>query len=135
MHLQATGRQQRRGHCHGIRKDEWQGREDAFLQELRDGKIGIVEERVIQHPRNGGTCAPPRSTPSASPRCWAIKSEGIVYAFLRIGNGKVMDNVDQGGMAARVDLESGKLLTVGCGQGRATPMTEHPMTAYAHRGL
>ena len=31
-------------------KEDWQGREEAFLQELRDKKIGIVEERVIQHP-------------------------------------------------------------------------------------
>ena len=32
---------------------------------------------------------------AASPRSWVIKKQGIVYAFLRIGNGKVMDNVDQ----------------------------------------
>ena len=34
----------------------------------------------------------------------------VITTFLRIGNGNVMDNVDQGGMAARIDLESGKLL-------------------------
>ena len=55
------------------------------------------------------------------------KKQGIVYAFLRIGNGKVMDNVDQGGMAARVDLESGKLLTVGADK-QGNTYAEHPMT-------
>ena len=55
------------------------------------------------------------------------KQEGIVYAFLRIGNGKVMDNVDQGGMAARVDLETGKLLTVAADKA-GNVFTKHPMT-------
>jgi translation elongation factor EF-G len=44
-----------------------------------------------------------------------------------IGNGKVMDNVDCGGMAARIDLESGKLLTVGADKAGNT-FTKHPIT-------
>ena len=55
------------------------------------------------------------------------KKQGVVYAFLRIGNGKVMDNVDCGGMAARVDLSTGKLLTVGADKAGETFDT-HPMT-------
>lgn len=38
-----------------------------------------------------------------------------------------MDNVDQGGMAARIDLESGTLLTVGADK-QGNTYTEHPMT-------
>ena len=37
-------------------------------------------------------------------------------------------------MAARVDLESGKLLTVGADK-QGNTFTEHPMTRHAHRGL
>ena len=55
------------------------------------------------------------------------KRQGIVYAFLRIGNGKVMDNVDCGGMAARIDLDSGKLLTVGADK-QGNTYTRHPIT-------
>ena len=55
------------------------------------------------------------------------KKQGIVYAYLRIGNGNVMDNVDCGGMAAPVDLETGLLSGVGADkQGNAYEM--HPMT-------
>ena len=36
--------------------------------------------------------------------------------FCAIGNGKVMDNVDQGGMAARVDLEKRETPDRGRGQ-------------------
>ncbi|MBQ7866276.1 MAG: carboxylate--amine ligase, partial [Clostridia bacterium] len=53
--------------------------------------------------------------------------QGIVYAFLRIGNGKVVDNVDCGGMAARIDLESGTLLTVGADK-QGNTFDKHPKT-------
>ena len=107
-------------------KEEWRGREEAFLQELRDKKIGIVEERVIQHSKMAEMCPTSVNTIRIA-TLLGDKKQGIVYAFLRIGNGKVMDNVDQGGMAARVDLESGKLLTVGADK-QGNTYTEHPMT-------
>ncbi len=107
-------------------KEEWRGREEAFLQELRDKKIGIVEERVIQHSKMAEMCPTSVNTIRIA-TLLGDKKQGIVYAFLRIGNGKVMDNVDQGGMAARIDLESGTLLTVGADK-QGNTYTEHPMT-------
>ena len=107
-------------------KEEWRGREEAFLQELRDKKIGIVEERVIQHPKMAEMCPTSVNTIRIA-TLLGDKKQGIVYAFLRIGNGKVMDNVDCGGMAARIDLESGKLLTVGADKAGNT-YTKHPIT-------
>lgn len=107
-------------------KEEWRGREEAFLQKLRDKKIGIVEERVIQHPKMAEMCPTSVNTIRIA-TLLGDKKQGIVYAFLRIGNGKVMDNVDQGGMAARIDLESGTLLTVGADK-QGNTYTEHPMT-------
>ena len=107
-------------------KEEWRGREEAFLQELREKKIGIVEERVIQHPKMAEMCPTSVNTIRIA-TLLGDKKQGIVYAFLRIGNGKVMDNVDQGGMAARIDLESGTLLTVGADK-QGNTYTEHPMT-------
>ena len=107
-------------------KEEWRGREEAFLQELREKKIGIVEELVIQHPKMAEMCPISVNTIRIA-TLLGDKKQGIVYAFLRIGNGKVMDNVDQGGMAARIDLESGTLLTVGADK-QGNTYTEHPMT-------
>ena len=107
-------------------KEEWRGREEAFLQELREKKIGIVEERVIQHPKMAEMCPTSVNTIRIA-TLLGDKKQGIVYAFLRIGNGKVMDNVDCGGMAARIDLESGKLLTVGADKAGNT-YTKHPIT-------
>ncbi len=104
----------------------WEGKEEAFLKELNDKQIGIIEERVIQHPKMSQMCPTSVNTIRIA-TLLGDKKQGIVYAFLRIGNGNVMDNVDQGGMAARVDLESGKLLTVGADKAGNT-FTTHPMT-------
>ena len=106
--------------------EHWQGREADFLRELLDKQIGIIEERVIQHPRMAQMCPTSVNTIRIA-TLLGDKKQGIVYAFLRIGTGNVMDNVDQGGMAARVDLASGKLLTVGADK-KGNTYTHHPMT-------
>ena len=113
----------------GIRKyvsEDWSDGPEAFLKKLKEDGIGILEEMVIQHPRMSSLC------PTSVNTCRIAtlkgdKKQGIVYAFLRIGNGKVMDNVDCGGMAARIDLESGKLLTVGADK-QGNTFIKHPMT-------
>lgn len=104
----------------------WEKREADFLQEMLDKHIGIIEERVIQHPRMSEMCPSSVNTLRIA-TLLGDKKQGIVYAFLRIGNGNVMDNVDQGGMAARVDLESGMLLTVGADK-KGNIYSRHPMT-------
>lgn len=72
-----------------------------------DKNIGILEEIVVQHPEMARMCPTSVNTCRIA-TLLGDKKQGIVYAFLRIGNGKVMDNVDCGGMAARIDLESGQ---------------------------
>ena len=107
-------------------RENWQGREEAFLAELREKGIGILEERVIQHPEMMRMCPTSVNTIRIA-TLLGDKKQGVVYAFLRIGNGRVMDNVDCGGMAARVDLASGRLLTVGADKAGNT-FEKHPMT-------
>lgn len=105
---------------------DWQGGSAAFLQLLKDKGIGILEEIVLQHPDMASLCPTSVNTCRIA-TLLGDKQQGIVYAFLRIGNGKVMDNVDCGGMAARIDLESGKLLTVGADK-QGNTFDRHPMT-------
>jgi len=107
-------------------KEDWKNGTDSFLKRLKEDGIGILEEIVVQHPAMASLC------PSSVNTCRIAtllgdKQEGIVYAFLRIGNGKVMDNVDCGGMAARIDLPTGKLLTVGADK-QGNTFLKHPMT-------
>lgn len=105
---------------------DFTGREEAFRQELLDKNIGILEQRVIQHDRMMALCPTSVNTIRIA-TLLGDKKEGVVYAFLRIGNGKVMDNVDCGGMAARVDLQTGTLLTVGADKA-GNVFETHPMT-------
>lgn len=107
-------------------RESWEGNEDAFCEKLRQHQPLILEERVIQHPHMMELCPSSVNTIRIA-TLLGDKKQGIVYAFLRIGNGKVMDNVDCGGMAARVDLDSGKLLTVGADK-QGNTFTHHPMT-------
>ena len=99
---------------------------DAFASKVRAVGRSVIEEGIVQHPRmaelNPGSVNTVRISTLIGD-----KKEGIVYAFLRIGNGKIMDNVDCGGMAARVDLVSGKLLTVAADKAGNT-FTKHPIT-------
>ena len=113
----------------GIKKytpDDWKDGPEAFLAKMNaDGK-GILEEMVIQHPKMASLCPTSVNTCRIA-TLLGDKQQGIVYAFLRIGNGKVMDNVDCGGMAARIDLESGRLLTVGADK-QGNTFIKHPIT-------
>ena len=112
----------------GVRKasrNEWADTAQFMADILRAGD-SIIEEAVIQHPKMASLCPSSVNTVRIA-TLLGTKKEGIVYAFLRIGNGKVMDNVDCGGMAARVDLDSGTLLTVAADKAGQVFST-HPMT-------
>ncbi len=80
-------------------KADFAGREEAFRQQLIDGQVGILEQRVVQHDAMMAMCPTSVNTIRIA-TLLGDKKQGVVYAFLRIGNGKVMDNVDCGGMAA-----------------------------------
>ena len=106
--------------------EDWKSGPIVFLQLLRAKGIGILEEMVVQHPEMAKLCPTSVNTCRIA-TLLGDKQQGIVYGFLRIGNGKVMDNVDCGGMAARIDLESGMLKTVGADKAGNT-FEVHPMT-------
>ncbi len=106
--------------------EDWGADPAAFLKKLQEQGIGILEEVVVQHPDMARMCPTSVNTCRIA-TLLGDKKQGIVYAFLRIGNGKVMDNVDCGGMAARIDLDSGMLLTVGADKAGNT-YTKHPIT-------
>lgn len=99
---------------------------DAFADKIRGAGVCIIEEGIVQHEKMAALNPNSVNTVRIA-TVMGDKQEGIVYAFLRIGNGKIMDNVDCGGMAARVDLQSGKLLTVAADKAGNT-FTRHPIT-------
>ncbi len=105
---------------------DWEKDLPAFLQKVKSMGAGLLEELLVQHPDMARLCPTSVNTVRIA-TLLGDKQEGVVYAFLRIGNGKVMDNVDQGGMAARVDLSTGRLLTVAADKA-GNVFEKHPMT-------
>ena len=101
-------------------------RPDALYASLRSAGIGIVEECVVQHEALAALCPTSVNTLRIATML-GDKKQGVVYAYLRIGNGKVMDNVDCGGMAAPVDLKTGVLCGVGANKA-GDAFERHPMT-------
>lgn len=105
----------------------------AFLKRVRDKGDCILEETVIQHPDMARLYPGSVNTVRVA-TLLGDKAEGIVYAFVRIGNGRVMDNVDAGGMAARVSLDTGVIDTVAADkQGHEYarhPLTDAPITGF-----
>ena len=98
----------------------------TFHQELVAQAPSILEEAVVQHETMSALCPTSVNTVRFA-TLLGDKAQGIVYAFLRIGNGKVMDNVDCGGMAARVDLDTGILKTVAADK-QGNVFEVHPIT-------
>ena len=98
----------------------------ALYARLKEAGIGIVEDKVIQHPDISALCPTSVNTIRVA-TLLGDKKEGIVYAYIRIGNGKVMDNVDCGGMAAPVDIDTGVISGVGADKSGGVFET-HPMT-------
>ena len=105
---------------------DWKDGPEAFLSRLKADGIGILEEVVVQHPALASLCPTSVNTCRIA-TLLGEKQQGIVYAFLRIGNGKVMDNVDCGGMAARIDVATGRIQTVGADK-QGNTFLKHPMT-------
>jgi hypothetical protein len=98
----------------------------AFESLLRAKGLTLLEDCIKQHPIMAGMCPTSVNTMRIA-TLLGDKKQGVVYAYMRIGNGKVMDNVDCGGMAAPIDIATGRLSSVGADKaGRA--FEAHPLT-------
>lgn len=93
---------------------------------LMEGKQYLVEEFIVQHTDISKVY--PMSVNTL--RLVTIKNHDtvhLVFSSMRIGNGKKVDNLNSGGMAVLVDMESGKISTPGADKdGKA--YFQHPMT-------
>lgn len=105
----------------------------AFYERLQKMGDSIIEETVVQHEAMARLCPTSVNTVRIA-TLLGDRQEGIVYAFLRIGNGKVMDNVDCGGMACRVDLATGTLTTPAADKS-GNVFEAHPRTGVVFRGF
>lgn len=78
-----------------------------MYEHLISSQSGLIEEVIVQHPDVSAIY--PHSVNTY--RIVTVLHEGkanVVYAFIRIGNGgRFVDNINAGGMAAPIDLDTG----------------------------
>lgn len=103
------------------------------LADIRAQGIDLLEDWVAQHEALNALCPTSVNTLRIA-TLLGEKKEGIVYAYIRIGNGSIVDNVDQGGMAAPIDLQTGKIRGVGADK-QGNRFAKHPMTGTVIEGL
>ena len=93
---------------------------------LKKGQQYLVEEYIVQHPDVSRIY--PLSVNTL--RLVTIRNHDqvhLVFSSMRIGNGKKVDNLNSGGMAVIVDMQTGKISTPGADKdGKA--YYQHPMT-------
>ena len=103
------------------------------LEEIRASGIDLLEDYVIQHEDLQALCPTSVNTLRIA-TLLGDKQQGVVYACIRIGNGSVVDNVDQGGMAAPIDLQTGRLRAVGADK-LGNRYEQHPATGVTIPGF
>ncbi len=98
-----------------------------LFDEFKAKPNGIIEEVIIQH--DALNAIYPLAINTA--RIVTIYKDGIVtpvFAFLRIGNnGKFVDNLNSGGMAAMLDIKTGSIALPAADKTGAQ-FTKHPYT-------
>ncbi len=106
----------------------------AMYDHVRAAGAGLIEECVVQH--EGVSALYPYAVNTY--RIVTVLTEGeahVVYAFIRIGNGgHIVDNINAGGMAAPVDVETGVIQYAGFDKDSICydvhPMTGCPIVGY-----
>lgn len=106
--------------------------ESIYNQAMKDETF-LIEQEVIQHPELS------RIHPNSinTIRVVTIQIDGrvgIPFVCLRTGNGNRVDNLNSGGFAARINVDSGVIVTPGVGKyNRAS--TVHPITGVQFEGF
>ena len=106
---------------------------DAMYDDMINNQRYLLEPYMIQHP----VLMKLHPNSLNSLRIVTIRIDGtttIPFACLRCGNGKVVDNLNSGGFAARIDIDTGIIDSNGVGKYNTVALT-HPITGVAFKGL
>ncbi len=106
---------------------------DKLYKYLKDRNLSLLEECVVQHPKmlrlhpySVNTC-----------RVITLHKDGcthVVAAYLRIGNGKYVDNFNSGGMVVPVEEETGEIIYPALDKGGRLYYS-HPLTKVNIKGF
>ena len=117
-----------------ISLSDWDENIEELYKHLVENKLKLLEEPVIQ-------CdAMNKLNPSSvnTTRMVSVMNDAgevtILATFVRIGNGKVVDNFNSGGMTAKVDVETGIILEEAVNKAGEL-FEKHPITGTTIKGF
>lgn len=121
-------------HGKGVRKIPLEGKDlNELYKELMSERALVAEEVILQHP----DMAAFNPTSINTVRIYTIQDGDdvdIVNAYVRFGNGGIIDNYSSGGLECGVDPKTGIINTPAvCKSGEV--FTEHPLTHIAFEGF
>lgn len=104
----------------------------AMYEDLIQRKSFLVEEYVVQHPEISALYPCSVNTLRIVTVTDKEGTPHILYAFIRIGNGgRAVDNINSGGMAAPIDIDTGTINNVAFDKDYnyydTHPYTGHPL--------
>ncbi|MDD2231089.1 MAG: sugar-transfer associated ATP-grasp domain-containing protein, partial [Candidatus Cloacimonetes bacterium] len=93
----------------------------------------IIEDKIVQHPDIDAIYSKSVNTI----RVITIRSDQVrvVRAAMRFGNGKSVDNVSGGGIAAPVDIKTGLIYDGAISKYSSNRLYEHPISCKAIKGF
>lgn len=101
----------------------------ALYEHIRAAGAGLVEDYICQHPQVSVIYPHSVNTYRIVTVCRNGEAH-VVYAFIRIGNGgRFVDNINAGGMAAPIDLDTGVIRYPAFDKNSQYYET-HPMTGF-----
>ncbi len=117
-----------------IKVDDYKDDYEKLYNYLVDNNLLLLEEPIIQ-------CEEMNKLNSSSVntvRMVTVMNDKdevtIIATFSRIGNGKVVDNFNSGGMTARIDVESGKIIEDAVNK-NGELFENHPLTGTKIKGF
>lgn len=123
-----------------IKVADWKKEEEKknalenLYQYLVENRLELLEEPIEQHEVLNTLNASSVNTIRMVTVMNTRKEVTILTAFIRIGNGKHVDNFNSGGMTAKVDVETGKILEEAVNK-NGEIFEKHPITGTEIKGF
>lgn len=105
-----------------------------LYQYLVENKLELLEEPIEQHDKMNQLNSSSVNTIRMVTLMNSKKKVTILTAFIRIGNGKHVDNFNSGGMTAKVDVETGIVIEEAVNK-KGELFKTHPITGTVIKGF
>lgn len=116
-----------------VEKNNFEQLNDLY-HHLVENKLELLEEPIKQHEKMNALNPTSVNTIRMVSVMNQEKEVTILTAFARIGNGKCVDNFNSGGMTAKIDVETGRIMEDAVNK-KGEIFEKHPITGTRIKGF